>query len=177
MKQRPPSLIEQLRQSAEDAWRSLRHENDVVAKDPTLAAVRRRMTVWYSAALTAILLLAVLLLPIDVGVRRLRIGRRELDAILAALPRRATSGAQRTATIHPLVAMRLRRSQRGATAASPAAQPPPPSARGAVAGTASHAPAPTPWTAPSMRAPSTPSPEEESTASKLLAARRKRRSS
>ena len=62
MKQRPPSLIEQLRQSAEDAWRSLRHENDVVAKDPTLAAVRRRMTVWYSAALTAILLLAVLLL-------------------------------------------------------------------------------------------------------------------
>lgn len=44
------------------AWRSLRHENDVIAKDPTLAAVRRRMTLWYSAALAAVMLLAVLLL-------------------------------------------------------------------------------------------------------------------
>ena len=62
MKLRRPSLISQLRQSVEGGWRSLRHENDVIAKDPTLAAVRRRMTFWYSAALAAILLLAVLLL-------------------------------------------------------------------------------------------------------------------
>ena len=62
MKQKRLGVAERLRQSGAAAWHAFRHDSDAIAKDPTLAAVRRRMTLWYSAALAAILLLAVLLL-------------------------------------------------------------------------------------------------------------------
>ncbi|HEX8917051.1 MAG TPA: glutamine amidotransferase, partial [Chloroflexota bacterium] len=59
-----------------------------------------------------LLLLAVLLLPVDVGVRRLVVSRRELAAILEALPFRRTAYSDREA-INPVVgALRRRRSQR-----------------------------------------------------------------
>jgi signal transduction histidine kinase len=58
----PRDLAQRLRGSVATAIHSWRHEDDIIAKDPTFATVRRRMTLWYTAALALVLLLAVLLL-------------------------------------------------------------------------------------------------------------------
>lgn len=132
------------------------------------------LTFWLS-------LLAVLLLPIDIGVRRLRVGRRELDTILAALPRRSTTQAEGERDILPLGALRARRAQR-----VPAS---PPSivrqgfhtgpaitsriAPGRVSPPSSAAASPQHPNDPSESPPT--ASDDETTASKLLARRRKDR--
>jgi uncharacterized membrane protein/Mg-chelatase subunit ChlD len=64
-----------------------------------------------------LLLLAILLLPIDIGVRRLVVSRRELATILEALPRRKRAApAAAEPALAPLGALRARRAQRTAMA-------------------------------------------------------------
>lgn len=57
-------------------------------------------------------LLALLLLPVDIAVRRLIVSRRDLTAIAAALPTRRARVAPATPAIAPLHAVRARRSNR-----------------------------------------------------------------
>ena len=135
-----------------------------------------------------LLLLAVLLLPVDVAVRRLVVSRRELAAIAAALPFRHTASPAGEPAVAPLSALRARRAQRVALASQALREDTDgiklpwntvPSADGRVRDEsgpyrrrASSAPRPT-------DAPSAPAardlPAEESTASKLVAAKRSKR--
>jgi uncharacterized membrane protein/Mg-chelatase subunit ChlD len=63
-----------------------------------------------------LLLLAILLLPIDIGVRRLVVSRKELAAILEALPpRKRSPPVAAEPVVAPLGALRARRAQRAAT--------------------------------------------------------------
>jgi hypothetical protein len=123
-------------------------------------------------------LLALLLIPLDVGVRRLIVTRSDLSAILAALPWRQRPVTTGEPAVAPLGAIRSRRSK-----AAPASRP----AGEAVPSGAVHI-APSVGTAPrtsgsgglqaAERLPAaapTPPKEDESTASRLLAAKRKRR--
>jgi hypothetical protein len=59
-----------------------------------------------------LLLLAILLLPVDIGVRRLVVSRRELSAIAAALPFRRTPSPVTEPAAPLLGALRERRAQR-----------------------------------------------------------------
>lgn len=139
--------------SPQDAWRG--NLQSVLANDD--------LSLW-------LLLLAVLLLPIDVGVRRLIVTRRELAAIAAALPLRRRAPATREPAVPLVGALQARRAQRDALT-----------------------PHPTPYESPgiklsrTMAPPSAPrppgprstssadeDPEEESVASRLLAARRRK---
>lgn len=113
-----------------------------------------------------LLLLAVLLLPIDVGVRRLIVSRRELLDIAAALPFVRANSSPREPAVPLVSALRERHAQRGPFA-SPAADDSPgirvprkiaPSLRSAEAPVTS----------------SSDLPEGESIAGRLLAARRKK---
>jgi uncharacterized membrane protein len=122
-------------------------------------------------------LLALLLIPLDVGIRRLVLTRSDLSTILAALPwqqRPATSGEPAVA---PLGAIRSRRSKSvpatarsrdaapsGAVHIAPTIPTKPPPAAGS--GGLQAAKPPDPAAAPA---------EESSTTSRLLAAKRKRR--
>jgi len=130
--------------------------------------------------------LALVLLPIDVGIRRLTLGRRDLEDIKAGLPGRSREarneqpstvllGAVRT--IRMGVSARSMSGERGkyASASARRAQDAIGSARGgeSVGATTRRA-----VEAPSSAAAKVPAPAalvEETTTSKLLAARRKRR--
>jgi hypothetical protein len=130
-----------------------------------------------------LLLLAALLLPIDVGVRRLVVSRRELAAILEAVPLRRRSRA-RSESISPLVGvMRARRAQRETLAAepggaAPTAFGPPPAERAQRASTGRQfrsrprpaAEPPEPAISPAAEDDS----EEQSLAARLLAARQRK---
>jgi hypothetical protein len=63
-----------------------------------------------------LLLLAILLLPVDIGVRRLVVSRRELASIAAALPFRHTRSSTAEPATPLLGALRARRAQRDALA-------------------------------------------------------------
>lgn len=122
-------------------------------------------------------LLALLLIPLDVGVRRLILTRSDLSAILAALPWRQQPVTSVEPAVAPLGAIRSRRS-RASPAPRPASEPVPP-------GAVHIAPSvPTPGRAssgglqaaePQRDEAPRPTEDEESTTSRLLAARRKRR--
>ncbi len=139
--------------SPQDAWRG--NLQPVLANDD--------LSLW-------LLLLAVLLLPIDVGVRRLIVTRRELDTIAAALPLLRRASTAREPAVPLMGALRERRAQRDALT-----------------------PQSTPYESPGIRLPHTMAPsaglrppvprstssadkgaEEETVASRLLAARRKK---
>jgi uncharacterized membrane protein len=122
-----------------------------------------------------LLLLAILLLPVDIGVRRLVVTRRELETILAAVPwrKRAAPTAAEPA-LAPLGALRARRAQRATVAAQTV---------GAEAGTgvprSSAVPAGSmggrrPYAPAASEVAATEQSTEESIAGKLLAARRRR---
>jgi len=139
--------------SPQDAWRS--NLQSVLSADD--------LSLW-------LLLLAVLLLPIDVGVRRLIVTRRELATILAALPLRRRASASREPAVPLMGALRERRAQRDALTP----HPPPYESPGirlprTIAPSAGSRP-------PGARSTSSADeePEEESVASRLLAARRKK---
>lgn len=111
-----------------------------------------------------LLLLAVLLLPIDVGVRRLVMSRRELRALVDALPWRVETPGREEPVSAPLGAVRARRASR------PTRVPPTPFwAAGKGGPTVPH---------PESKGPPTPgtitAPEHDSTAARLLAARRRK---
>lgn len=125
-----------------------------------------------------LLLLALLLLPIDVGIRRLVVSRRELAAILAAVPVRRQRAAPEVGS-SLVEAVRERRMHREAIHAETAAAGSlrvPGEPRRAARAVPSGSPRPM-----SPQAADPPAPEEagaelasESLASKLLAARRRR---
>jgi hypothetical protein len=69
-------------------------------------------------------LLALLLLPLDVAIRRLVMTRRELLALREALPWRRPAKAPTDPALAPLAAIRLRRAERVPVAASVRAEPP-----------------------------------------------------
>lgn len=137
----------------QDAWRS--NLQSVLAEDD--------LSLW-------LLLLAVLLLPIDVGVRRLIVTRRELATILAALPLRRRASAAREPAVPLVGALRERRAQRDSLAPHPTRSESPgirlPRTMAPSSG----------LRPPATRSPSSADeePEEESVASRLLAARRKK---
>jgi len=137
----------------QDAWRD--NLQSVLANDDLL--------LW-------LLLLAVLLLPIDVGVRRLIVTRRELATILAALPLVRRASAAREPAVPLVGALRERRAQRDAlTPHSPPYESPSIRLPRTIAPTSGSRP-------PDVRSTSSADeePEEESVASRLLAARRKK---
>ncbi len=118
-------------------------------------------------------LLAILLLPVDIGVRRLIISRRDIGAIFAALPFRRRVLAGETPVSAPLDAVRARRTNQTA------ARRPTPSTGGEVFLTnltgfqrtdSPHGPQ-----AARPQAPEQKPEVEKSTASQLLAAKRRRR--
>jgi uncharacterized membrane protein len=133
---------------------------------------------------TWLLLLALLLLPIDVGVRRLVVSRRELMAILEAVPLRRRAPASAAEPVSPLIGtMRRRRSER--TVLQPEVVPDEPVLAASAAPTnprlvPGHGSRPR----SSQRAVSTPDaqpviedeeqPEDQSLAARLLAARRRK---
>lgn len=129
--------------------------------------------VYAQRSLTAWLwLLALLLLPIDIGVRRLVMSRRDLVAVWNAVPFRRRQAAGGEPSIAPLGTLRARRARRSSSEPLPAGQI---GARLSLNRSASEdrpsAPAsPTPPEAPAAAA--TP---QESTTSQLLAAKRRRR--
>lgn len=91
---------------------------------------------------TPLLLLALLLLPLDVAVRRLVLGREDWQALLAALPwrRRAEADMHAAPAFAPLAGLRQRRAtRRGAT---PAAAPEPAPAMSTAHATSTPAAAP-----------------------------------
>lgn len=130
-----------------------------------------------------LLLLALLLLPIDVGIRRLVVSRRELMTILEAVPlrRRLSTPAE---PVSPLIgAMRQRRSQRAVLQAETVSDEPvltapaaPPSNPRLVPG---HGARPRSFS-PASSAPDRErvveeeQPEDQSLAGRLLAARRRK---
>ncbi len=129
-----------------------------------------------------LLVLALLLLPIDVGVRRLVVSRRELLAILEAVPlrRRAPTAAE---PVSPLIgAMRQRRSQRAVPQEEPDRKPAlaassavPPATRAVAARGASPRPSARRETFPPPAVEAEAEPlEEQSLAARLLAARRRK---
>lgn len=139
--------------SPRDAWRG--NLQSVLANDD--------LSLW-------LLLLAVLRLPIDVGVRRLLVSRRELATIAAALPllRRASSAREPAV---PLVgALRVRRARRD-TLTAPSTPSESPGMR--LPRTIAPSSAPRPPARPPTSNPAE-EPEEESVASRLLAARRRK---
>jgi hypothetical protein len=113
-----------------------------------------------------LLLLAVLLLPIDVGVRRLVMSRRELAEVVAGLPLFRTAPSGREPAVPLVGAMQQRRAERGSLASVPY------ETRGIrMPGKIE----------PSLRAPrgtvapsSSDAPEGETIGARLLAARRKK---
>jgi hypothetical protein len=126
---------------------------------------------------TWLLLLAVFLLPVDVGVRRLVVSRRELVAILNALPFRRPAEPPPEPAVAPLSALRARRARRvavasGAQRAEGSGMRLPGSAAASIGGPRA-----------SARRPLTLEPsvetselsEGESVASRLLAAKRNKR--
>jgi hypothetical protein len=124
-----------------------------------------------------LLLLALLLLPVDVGVRRLVVSRRELAAILAAVPIRRQRAVPEVG-ISLVEAVRERRMHREAIHEETAAGPlrVPVEARRAARAVPSGS---SRAMAPQVADPPAPEeagaePESESLASKLLAARRRR---
>ena len=139
--------------SPQDAWRS--NLQSVLSADD--------LSLW-------LLLLAVLLLPIDVGVRRLIVTRRELATILAALPLRRRASTTREPAVPLVGALRERRAQRDAlTPHSPPYESPSIRLPRTIAPTSGSRP-------PDVRSTSSADEEseEESVASRLLAARRRK---
>jgi hypothetical protein len=143
---------------------------------------------------TLLLLLALFLLPFDIGVRRLLIGPAEVRAALAALARRRAlqpaAAAAGTAGA-PLIAIRARRAtrrgriaERNARGATPAPQASP-APSPAPASRPEHAPTPPgarrgetpPAAAPAPRPvmPSASAADSGTTTSRLLEAKRRRR--
>jgi uncharacterized membrane protein len=113
-----------------------------------------------------LLLLAILLLPIDVGVRRLVMTRRELAELLAGLPLVRSPARAREPAVPLVGALQNRRTRTGSLASVPA------ESRG-MRLPRKIEPSIRP-TAP-ITASSAEAPEGESTAARLLAARRKKR--
>lgn len=138
------------------------------------------LTIW-------LLLLAVFLIPVDVGVRRFVVSRRELAAILDALPFRKGGEPSGRPAVGPLEAMRARRAERRSQAGTRLtpetvrdegsglrmARPAPPSTR--VRRVGARIAAQQPADSSPDEQPADGESEEESTASKLLAAKRGRR--
>lgn len=139
--------------SPRDAWRG--NLQSVLANDV--------LSLW-------LLLLAVLRLPIDVGVRRLLVSRRELATIAAALPLLRRAPSPREPAVPLVGAVRERRAQRDALTPQPT---PYGSAGIRLPRTITPSPGPRP---PNPRSTSSTDEEleEESVASRLLAARRRK---
>lgn len=126
-------------------------------------------------------LLAILLLPVDIAARRLIVSREDLIAIRDAIVLRRTGVRPLEPAVAPLGAVRSRRARVHAPS-RPAATP----ASGAVflkstpvptapEGTRGGTPAATPQPAPAPPMPDTAAPSGESTAERLLAAKRRRK--
>ncbi|MBV9281760.1 MAG: VWA domain-containing protein, partial [Chloroflexi bacterium] len=123
-------------------------------------------------------LLALLLLPVDIAVRRLAVGRRDLRAILAALPfaGRSTPGAE--PVVAPLKTLRARRA-----GARPERRPAPAAAAEQAASLRLNVPgraAPpaqqkAATAAPASEPPAAPVASSDSTSSRLLAAKKRRK--
>ncbi len=159
--------------------------------DPASSFADNLAPVYAPHLLTVPLLwLALLLLPFDVATRRLLIGMTELRAILAALSRRrrlqpaaATVASAPLSTVRATRAVRRERAtvQRpaapppaGAPPASPSATPSPPPRPTAVPRPVPEANASAPEAA--VARPATPAANDATTTSKLLEAKRRRRS-
>lgn len=134
-------------------------------------SAQRNLTLWLA-------ILALFLIPVDVGVRRLVLTRSDLATILAALPWRTWAPESAEPAVAPLGAIR---SRRGRTTPAPTAEPRrETSPAGAVRIAPGLASKTTPTT-PEPRGGATPTAapsggaEEPSTTSRLLAAKRKRR--
>jgi hypothetical protein len=125
---------------------------------PVLA--QESLTAW-------LLLLALLLLPLDIGVRRLVLTRSELSALLARLPFRGRASSRDEPVVASLGALRARRAQRVPIA-------PQAMRDGRAAISLPRNPGRSRNRVPPPSAPS-PSPSEESIANKLLAAKRNKR--
>jgi hypothetical protein len=130
-----------------------------------------------------LLLLALLLLPIDIGVRRLVVSREELAALVAALPWRRPPTPAPEAAVATLAAVRARRARRGQLEPQPVRDAAMGMERSWDVASLSGS-GPVAQRSPSPIRPSTASgvsaetdiSDDESTASKLLRARRRRRS-
>jgi len=141
--------------------------------DPVFA--RQSLSTW-------LWLLALLLLPVDIGVRRLIVSRRDLTAIRLAflgMRRPTAGGAPAVAPLHALRRQRTARSTEPARKVSPA-----PSVTAAAQlrseGARVRVPTPKPPPTPSSQVPARPEPaaSEQSaagTTSQLLAAKRRRK--
>jgi hypothetical protein len=117
-------------------------------------------------------LLALLLLPIDIGVRRLIVDRHDLAVVWAALPLHRQRRVSEEPAVPTLDTVRLKRA-RGRAGARPVGAPvmePSTTVRTSIqAGTAPPPPA------PPQSSGGENSPAEDSTAGRLLASKRKRR--
>jgi len=138
---------------AQDVWR---------ANLPSVLA-QYDLTPW-------LLLLAILLLPVDIGVRRLVVTRRELAGILRAFPFPRAGRAPSEPAVVPLSTLRARRAERVAVAPQPVADTPagirlPRHAKPSVD---------SPAHGSSAARAAQDAAHGESTASKLLASRRKK---
>jgi hypothetical protein len=120
-----------------------------------------------------LLLLAILLLPVDIGVRRLIMSRRDLAALVAAIPLRRTAAPAEEPAVATLSALRARRAQREAVVPQPI-KPSAPRAAPFLDGHGARTHASTVLRAANRPEDQTAedADEEESTASKLLAAKR-----
>ncbi len=144
-----------------------------IIKQPSAAWLDNLPAAFAVSPLTAWLwLLALLLLPVDIGIRRLVISRRDVAAILAALPFGNGSTRDETSASAPLTAVRARRASRSAPSHQPRT----------VTGDVflANAPGMQPAKRPKVSEQARPEKGEQaaepaSTASQLLAARRKRR--
>jgi uncharacterized membrane protein len=134
-------------------------------------------SVFDQSSLTWLLwLLALLLLPIDIGARRLVVSRRDLIAIRDALPFIGRPPVSAEPAVAALGSLRVRRETQRSRA-RPAAQPQlgAPRVAAPAAGSGSR-PVPRPAVNPAPTAQTARAAEQpESTASKLLAAKRRRR--
>jgi hypothetical protein len=152
-----------------------------VISEPQAAWLDNLAPVFAQASLTeGLWLLALLLLPVDIGIRRLVVSRRDLATIWAALPFRPGAGrrAEAAPAVAPLGTLRARRAQRSSGEHQPVL---PAGTRifmngpGRPTGSDGSSPRPVAPTAATKSAePPAPVPEE-STAGRLLAAKRRRR--
>jgi uncharacterized membrane protein len=141
-----------------------------IVTSPLAAWQDNLTTVFDQRSLTWLLwLLALLLLPVDIGVRRLVVDRRDLAAVWAAVPLHRRRRVSAEPVVPTLDSVRINRA-RGRSYARPV-PPPPPATSTPVTITAPRPPArvaeppPVPDTVPA----------EDSTAGRLLASKRRRR--
>lgn len=148
-----------------------------IVTTPLAAWQNNLSTVFDQSSLTTVLwLLALLLLPIDIGVRRLVVDRRDVAVVWAALPLRRRRIAEAEPVVPTLDALRSRRA---------GGNSPRRAASDAFAGRGTLTPAParteqprrdtTQKATPNSQTSETETPPEDSTAGRLLASKRRRR--